>query len=158
MLSQPGLPIVLAAVISSILSGTLLIVSNVINNKFQLEREKQQGIRQQESDLKKWYREKVYDSYSKISQLLTEMMQIEFEVKNNYMTSENQSIKAYRLSLELMSEFERIVYGYPAEEFEEFEKKIDEFNKHLATNSIQAKGIIIEIMENDSRIKNINKE
>jgi hypothetical protein len=163
-----GIYILLSGVLAAIISGIFSVWNNEKQRIWQLEREEQQHIRQleqeeqqrifqQKSEQQKWFREKIYDSYSKIIQFLTEMMQIEFEVKNNYMTTENQSIKAYRLSLELMSEFQRIVYGYPAEEFEEFEKKIDEFNKHLATNTIQAKGIIIEIMENDSRIKNINK-
>jgi uncharacterized protein YnzC (UPF0291/DUF896 family) len=59
MLSQsPGIYIILAAVVS----GVLLIINNLlvtsINNNFQLEREKQQGIRQQESERQKWYRKK----------------------------------------------------------------------------------------------------
>jgi hypothetical protein len=150
---------VINVIVGALVTGILLIINTSLNNCYQLKREKEQGIRQQESDQKKWYREKVYDSYSKIIQLLTEIMEIEFEIKNNYMTmtTENKSIKVNRLSLELMSEFQIIVYGYPAEEFDKFGKKIDEFNKNLATNTLEARAIIIEIRENDSRIKNINK-
>jgi hypothetical protein len=148
---------VINVIVGALVTGILLIINTSLNNWYQLKREKEQAIRQEESDQKKWYREKIYDCYRKVIQLLTEMMQIEFEIKNNYMTTENKSIKVHRLSLELMSEFQIIVYGYPAEEFDKFEKKIDEFNKNLATNTLEARGIIIEIMENDSRIKNINK-
>ncbi len=57
MLSQsPGIYIILVAVVSS----SLLIINNFwitsINNNFQLEREKQQDLRQQESERQKWFR------------------------------------------------------------------------------------------------------
>ncbi len=76
MLSQsPGVYIILGAVISS----TLLIINNLwmtsINNKLQLEREKQQRIWEEESNQKKWYREKIYDSYKTAIQLLTKIIQ-----------------------------------------------------------------------------------
>jgi hypothetical protein len=157
MLSQsPGIYIILAAVVS----GTLLIINNLwltsINNKFQLEREKQQSIRQEESERQKWYREKIYDSYRSSIKLLREMMQIQYEIEQNHMVSEAKGIEFHKLALELMSEFDIIIHSYPAQDFKEFEEKITEFTEHLETNTLRARSILNKIMENDSRIKNIN--
>jgi hypothetical protein len=162
MLFQSIPPIVLAAVISSIVSGIILTFNNYwmnsVNNKFQLEREKEQGIRQQESDQQKWYREKLYDSYRKAIQLLTEMMQVEYEIENKYKIDESTNINFHKLSLELMSEFELIIYNYPVENFEEYDEKVTKFSEYLGINTLEARSIFIELMENDSRIININKQ
>jgi hypothetical protein len=157
MLSQPGLPIVLAAIISSILSGTLLIVSNIINNKFQLEREKQQGIRQQESERKKWYREKIYDSYKTSIQVLTKIMQKQYELTTTYDVDQDESINLEKLYFEFNSEFEIIRAGYADKDSEEFKEKMAKIKKDLQVKPLLALTIITEMMENDSRIKVINK-
>jgi hypothetical protein len=154
MLSQPGLPIVLAAVISSILSGTLLIVNNIINNKFQLEREKEQSIRQQESDQQKWYREKVYASYTKAIQILTEMIKQKFNGENDEIASSNLSM--IKLFIEFDSEYIMIIRSHPAKESNTFKEKISEIDKSVRKHPWIARDGIIEIMEQDSRIKPIS--
>jgi sensor domain CHASE-containing protein len=157
MLSQPGLPIVLAAIISSILSGTLLIVSNIINNKFQLEREKQQGIRQQENDQKKWYREKIYDSYKTSIQVLTKIVQGRHEMDAKNHATQDQYISLEKLYLEFNCEFEMIMAGYPDKNSEEFKEKMANIRKYIQEKPLFARIIITEMMEHDSRIKDINK-
>lgn len=161
MLFQSIPPIVLAAIISSIVSGIIVTLNNYwmnsANNKFQLEREKEQGIRQQESDQQRWYREKVYDSYRKGIQLLTEMMQVEYEIENKYNIDETTSVSFHKLSIELMSEFELIIYDYPVEDYEEYDEKITKYSECFGVNTLEARSIFIELMQNDSRIININK-
>jgi uncharacterized protein YnzC (UPF0291/DUF896 family) len=112
MLSQsPGIYIILAAVVS----GTLLIINNLlvtsINNNFQLEREKQQGIRQQESERQKWYREKIYDSYRTSIQVLTKIVQGRHEIDLRNMATQDEYINLEKLYLEFNSEFEIIIAG-----------------------------------------------
>src|SRR4028118_119458 len=166
MLSQPGLPIILAAFISSILSGTLLIVNNIINNKVQLEREKEQSIRQQESDQKKWYREKIYNSYETLFQILVKIQQEELEYlhKNRVKTVEDYLNKPKHLNNlnKLISEFNIqfsiIINNYPDKNSKEFTEKLDKINKSLVLHeeSWNVRHIILEIMKNDSRIKDTN--
>src|SRR4028118_1844988 len=167
MPSEPNaINYLLSGALGAVISAFILLVNNYLSNKFQsereekqrtwqLEREEQQQIWHEKSEQKKWYREKIYNCYRKAIQLLTKMMQIEFEIKENYKITQNTSIKFHKLSLELMSEFDIIIHSYPIEDYEEFDEKINEFSKHLGINSIQARAIITEIMENDSRIKSI---
>ncbi|HEY9295146.1 MAG TPA: hypothetical protein VIQ31_02010, partial [Phormidium sp.] len=157
MLSQPGLPIILAAVISSILSGTLLIISNVINNKFQLEREKQQGIRQQESEKKKWYREKIYDSYRTLIQVLTKIVQGRHEFYNKSCVTNDERINVEKLYFEFNSEFEIIIANYPNKNSEEFKERMANISKYMQENPLIARAFINEMMEHDSRIKDVNE-
>jgi sensor domain CHASE-containing protein len=157
MLSQPGLPIILAAFISSILSGTLLIVNNIINNKFQLEREKQQGIRQQESDQKKWYREKIYDSYKTSIRVLTKIVQERHEIDTTDYSTQDKYINVEKLYHEFNSEFEMIMAGYPNKDSEEFKEKMANIRKYMQEKPLIARIIITEMMEHDSRIKNISE-
>jgi sensor domain CHASE-containing protein len=157
MLSQPGLPIVLAAIISSILSGTLLIINNIINNKFQLEREKQQGIRQQENDQKKWYREKIYDSYKTSIQVLTKILQERHEMDTRNYASQDEYISLENLYFEFNSEFEMIIAGYPDKDSEEFKEKMAKIRKYMQEKPLIARSIITEMMQHDSRIKNISE-
>ncbi len=161
----------LSGALGAIISGLILLVNNYLNNKSQsereekqhirqLEREEQQGIRQQKSDQQKWYREKIYDSYRTSINLLTEMIQIEFEVKENYMTTTNKYIKLHKLSLKLLSEFDIITSGYvsghPIKNTKEFKEKMIKFAECLETDSRKARTIITDLMENDPRIKDIN--
>jgi uncharacterized protein YnzC (UPF0291/DUF896 family) len=100
MLSQsPGIYIILAAVVS----GTLLIINNLlvtsINNNFQLEREKQQGIRQQESERQKWYREKIYDFYRTSIQVWTKIVQAQHEIDLRNMATQDEYINLDKLYL-----------------------------------------------------------
>jgi sensor domain CHASE-containing protein len=157
MLSQPGLPIILAAVISSILSGTLLIISNIINNKFQLEREKQQGIRQQESERKKWYREKIYDSYRTSIQVLTKIIQGRHEFHTKSHVTQDERINLDKLYFEFNSEFEMIIANYPNKNSEEFKERMANISKYMQENPLIARVFINEMMEHDSRIKDVNE-
>jgi hypothetical protein len=163
MFSESAINFLLSGALGATISGIILTLNNrwitATNNQFQLEREKEQGIRQQESEQRKWYREKIYDSYKRAIQLLTEMMQIEYEIENKYKIDESTPIKFHKLSLELMSEFELIIYNYPAEDFEEYDEKIAKYGECLGINTLEARSIFIELMENDSRIINIiNKD
>ena len=88
MISQPTA--INGGILGAVITGIFLIINtqrmSSVNNKlqlereeqqriWQLEREKQQRIWQDESDHKKWYREKIYDSYSKSIQLSTKIIQ-----------------------------------------------------------------------------------
>lgn len=157
MLSQsPGVYIILGALISS----TLLIINNLwmtsINNKLQLKREKEQGIRQQESDQKKWYREKTYDSYKTAIQLLTKIIQEGSKLQTNIETP-NTYINLNNLHLELSSELLIIAAGHPNKDCKEFKDKINEIvDEATQKEPLRARSIVIEMMKNDSRIKNID--
>ena len=166
MLSQsPGIYIILAAVVS----GTLLIINNLlvtsIINNFQLEREKQQGIRQQESERQKWYREKIYDSYKTSFQVLVKIQQEELDSVNklNDIFTKNTHISNInKLILEFNIEFTMIIANHPDKNSEEFIDKLTKIDKSLRAATIdksleedssKVRLIMIEIMENDSRIK-----
>lgn len=154
MLPQsPGIYIVLSAIVS----GVMLITSNFINNNFQLDREKEQGIRQQESDHQKWYREKIYDSYRTSIQVLTKIMQKRHEMDTKSIFTEDEHITLEKLYLEFSSEFAIIIAGYPNKESEEFKEKIAEINEYMQKKPLIARVIITKMMEDDSRIKNISK-
>jgi hypothetical protein len=160
MLSQsPGVYIILGAVISS----TLLIINNLwmtgINNKLQLEREKEQGIRQQESDQKKWYREKTYDCYRKAIEVLKKLMQVEIELERNEITIDNKyhylSGKVDNLQLDFICEFDIIIMGHPSKNSEEFKEKISTIISQMKQNPSKAQILVTEMMEYDPRIKDI---
>lgn len=158
MLSQlPGIYIILAAVVS----GVLLIINNLvitsINNNFQLKREKQQGIRQQESEQQKWYREKIYDSYRTSIQVLTKIMQGRHEMDTKSIFTEDEHINLEKLYFEFNSEFEIIIAGYPGKDSEEFKEKVANIKKHMQKKPLIARVIITEMMEHDSRIKSVNE-
>jgi len=158
MLSQsPGIYIVLAAVVS----GALLIINNFlmtsINNKFQLDREKQQGIRQQESERQKWYREKIYNSYRTSIQVLTKIVQGRHEIDLRNMATQDEYINLDKLYFEFNSEFAIIIAGYPGKDSEEFKEKMAKINKYMQDKPLIARVIITEMMEHDSRIKGVNE-
>ena len=158
MLSQsPGIYIILAAVVS----GVLLIINNLlvtsINNNFQLEREKQQGIRQQESERQKWYREKIYDSYRTSIQVLTKIVQGRHEMDTKSRFTEDEHINLEKLYFEFNSEFEIIIAGYPGKDSEEFKEKMANIKKYMQEKPLIARVIITEMMEHDSRIKGVNE-
>jgi hypothetical protein len=156
MLSQsPGVYIILGAVISS----TLLIINNLwmtsINNKLQLEREKQQRIWEEESNQKKWYREKIYDSYKTAIQLLTKIIQEGSKLQTNMQTPDIY-INLNNLHLELSCELIIITAGHPNKDCKEFKNKVTEIvDEATQKEPLRARNILIEMMENDSRIKNI---
>ena len=177
MPSEPNaINYLLSGALGAVISGFILLINNYLNNKsqsereekqrtWQLEREEKQRIFQQKNEQEKLYRERIYDSYRKVIYLLTEMMQMQFEAEKNYLI-ENKEIKGHKVSLELISEFNIIVHSYLSKDFEDkdfknkdykrFQEKIDQFNEVLNTNPLEALSILTDMMENDSRIKNIN--
>ena len=175
MISQPTA--INGGILGAVITGIFLIINtqrmSSVNNKlqlereeqqriWQLEREKQQRIWQDESDHKKWYREKIYDSYSKSIQLSTKIIQaqLEFdiELKKTGTVSEDKYTNINNLGIEFLSEFNIITINHPDKEFEEFkENKNKIIRATLEKNFEIALEIISQIRENDSRIKNINQ-
>jgi hypothetical protein len=154
MLPQsPGVYIVLSAIVS----GIMLIASNFINNQFQLEREKQQSIRQQENDHQKWYREKIYDCYRTSIQVLTKIVQGRHEMNTKSIFTEDEHIALEKLYHEFNSEFAIIIAGYPNKESEEFIERMADIRKYMQEKPLIARIIITEMMEHDSRIKNVSR-
>ncbi|MEG3872399.1 hypothetical protein [Microcoleus sp. Z1_B5] len=181
MLSQsPGIYFLLSGVLAAIISGIMLIINNLwtnsINNNNQLEREKQQRtwqlereeqqrIWQEKTEQKKWYREKIYDSYKTSFQVLIKIQQEELDSINKT----NDIIKKYthitninKLILEFNIEFTMIIANHPDKNSEEFIDKLTTIDKclraatidkSLEEDSSRVRLIMIEIMENDSRIK-----
>ena len=158
MLPQsPGIYIILSAIVS----GIMLLTSNSINNKFQLKREEDQRIWQEKSEQQKWYREKIYDCYKTSIQLSTKILQEYSDIKlnekvNNTVTAD-QRMNLTKLTLEFSSEFAMIISGYPNKESQEFKQKIAKIHKSLNEEPWILQNIITDVMEQDSRIKNINE-
>ena len=129
---------------------------------WQLEREKQQSIWQDESEQKKWYREKIYDSYRKSIELLTKLIQaqLEFEIEFEKfgIFHKDKKTNLNNLGIEFLSEFNLLTIGHPNREYEEFKKKQEKIIKATLEKKFQvALEVITEIIENDSRIKDVNK-
>lgn len=175
MLSQsPGIYIllgsVLSAILSSVISGIMLLTGNYLNNKSQLkreekqhtwqvEREEKQRTCQEESDQRKWYREKIYDGYRTSIQALTKISQIQFKInKNNIPNEDILHANLVDLTLEFLSEFNIIMIGHPEKDSDELVEKTNKMIEGLMDKNTRiALEIMREIMDNDSRIKNINK-
>jgi len=169
MLSQStGINFLLSGVLAAVISGVILTINNFwissSNNKFQLEKEKQQRIWQEESDHKKWYREKIYDYYKKSIQILTKMMQedaeIGFYVDMGYSDkiSISKSLNVAKLNQELLAELVIIKAGHSDKDSKEFTDQLYKIEALIDMKEfMQAQNIIAEMMENDSRIKNISK-
>jgi hypothetical protein len=170
MLSQPTA--INGGILGAVIAGIFLMINTQwmtsVNNKlqlereeqqrtWQLEREKQQRIWQEESDNKRWDREKIYDSYKTSIQVLTKIMQKQYELQTTYDVDQDESINLEKLYFEFNSEFEIIRAGYADKDSEEFKEKMANIKKDLQVKPLLALTIITEMMENDSRIKVINK-
>jgi hypothetical protein len=158
MLPQsPGVYIILSAVVS----GIILLISNYINNNFQLQREEQQRIWQEKSEQQKWYREKIYDSYRTSAQLVPRILQeysdIKINQKLNSIVSEDKHMNLLKLTSEFSCEFALVIGGHPDKDSTEFKEKIAKIHKSLNEEPWNLLPMITEMMEHDSRIKNINK-
>lgn len=154
MLPQsPGIYIILSAIVS----GIMLLTSNFINNKFQLEREEQQRLWQEKSEHQKWFREKIYDSYKTSIQLLTEIIQVQHEMEFGGMRTQDKFVNLNKLYLEFNSEFEIIMIDYPDKTSEEFKERYEQMRKHMQKNPSIARIYFTGIMKHDSRIKSMNK-
>ncbi len=157
MLPQsPGIYILLAAGLSSV----SLLINNWINNKFQLERERQQRIWQEQSDRQNWYREKIYDAYSRSIQVLTKIIQEKLDIEYSGEVDEkvisDRQIALNKLTLEFLSEFITTVAGYPpCKNPEEIKEKMSLVQKNLDLNPSLSRTLITEIMEQDSRINGV---
>jgi hypothetical protein len=160
MLSQssaPGSYVILSALVS----GIILLTSNFINNKFQLEREEQQRIWQEKSDQQKWYREKIYDCYRTAAQLVPQILKeysdIKINQKLNNIVSEDKHMSLLKLTSEFSCEFALLIAGHPDKNSIEFKEKTAKIHKSLNEEPWKLLPLITEMMEEDSRIKNINK-
>jgi hypothetical protein len=177
----------LAAIISGFILLVNNLVNNHLNNKsqskreekqhtrqlereeiqrsWQLEREKIQRSWQEKSEQQKWYREKIYDSYRASIKVLTKIIQIKIEIRDisivtgdNNTAIENKNATLSNLRIEFTSEFSIVIAGHPDKESEEFKKTTDKIYKETFGETPWLAGnIITKIMENDSRIKNINE-
>jgi hypothetical protein len=176
MLFESIPPIVLAAIISSIVSGIIVTFNNYrmtsVNNEFQLEREEkqrtwqlereqQQRIWQEESDQKKWYREKIYDCYKRSIQVLTQMIQEDSEIRfyddmnNAERITLSKRMNVIKLSSEFFAELTLIKADHPGKDSKEFQDKLNKIQIYVNNNEfITAQVLISEMIENDSRIKN----
>ncbi|MDB9510308.1 hypothetical protein PN499_03710 [Kamptonema animale CS-326] len=158
MLSQsPSVYIVGAALISGILTLVSSLLTTLINNKFQLEREKQQSLRQQESEQKKWYREKVYDSYITSIQVLTKMIQKKDEIDLRRMVHVDNFTTLRNLYFEFQAYFTIIIAGHPEKDSEDFKEQLNNINKYIQEAPLIVRHIVTNLMEQDSRIKGLNK-
>jgi hypothetical protein len=145
--------------LSSLISGSMLLISIVINNYFQLKREKEQRIWQEESDKRRWYREKTYDSYKKLIQTLTNIIQLQVEIKDNEAVTDDKYTNLTNSYVEFGSEFTMIMASHPDKNSKEFEeKKVKIFSEALDLDKDPwlAREMITQIMENDSRINIVN--
>jgi hypothetical protein len=154
MLPQsPGIYIILSALVS----GIMLLTSNFLNNKFQLEREEQQRIWQEKNKRETWYREKIYDSYKISIQTLTRMIQEDFTIavldNTNDTVTADKRINLVNLKWEFDAEFSIIKSAYPYKDYEEFKEKISMIEEHLDNTPIIARIIVLQLMEKDTRIK-----
>lgn len=160
---ESGIYICIGTVSASLITGFLLIINNSINNsrnnEFQLKRENLQRIWQEESERKRWYREKIYDCYRTSIYVLTKLIQRHFEYEVNLSMKKvitQDIIDIEKLSLEFYSEFTIVVAGYPYKDSEEFNETLSKITVNLRNEPIVARTMVAEFMENDTRIKGIN--
>jgi len=165
----------LSGALGSVITGIFLIINtqriSSVNNKLQLEREekqhiwqiereKQQRIWQEKSEQQKWYREKIYDCYRRSFQVLTKIQQEELDSvnKTNDNLKKNQHLSNInKFILEFNIEFTMIIANHPDKNSEEFMEILSTIDESLRKDTWMVRAIIVKIMEDDSRIKNINE-
>ena len=149
---SPGIYILLAAGLSSV----SLLINNWINNKFQLERERQQRIWQEESDRQKWYREKIYEYYTTLIQILKKSIQAQ---SSNIHPEDSYESDPYidNLYSEFTSEFALVIIGHPCKNTDEFKASVDEIIEVALKEPFFTRALITEMMEKDPRINAVNK-
>jgi hypothetical protein len=81
---------------------------------------------------------------------------VEFEAESDYITPPDKFIKLHGLWSKLNCEFDTIIIGYPVKDFEEFTNQVNQLSEYVAKDRLKARTVINKIMENDSRIKDIN--
>lgn len=142
--------------LGAIFSSVSLLISNCINNNFQLKREKEQRIWQEKNEKQKWNREKVYDSYRTAIHVLTKVIQLKTEI-TNYGITPDKVTNINNLYAEFSTEFYIMIISHPNKNCEEFEKKRDLILSSVENKPILARFEMIEIMENDPRIKDVSE-
>jgi hypothetical protein len=162
MNSQPVINIIIGALVSGILVMINSWWLSWNNNKYQLEREElqrsweikreeQKYIWQERSDQQKWYQEKIYTSYTRTIQLLTNIIKVRIN------DPDLSSLDMIKLIIEFDSELNMIISGHPARHSNEFQEKILKIEDSFKTEPWVGRATLIEIMEKDSRIKTVNK-
>ncbi len=146
---------VLGAVLGAIISGTLLLINTSINNKFQLERENQQRIWQEKSERQKWFREKIYENYRKTIQILTHIIHLQLEIEPENKVNKTQNF--FNLYYEFSSEFYMIIVGHPDINSEKINEQIIKVLDKVEKDPTAARLVMMEIMQQDPRIKNVNE-
>jgi hypothetical protein len=157
---SPSYYIILSGVVAALISGAFSLWTNSVKDKSQLKREEKQHIWQEERDNRRWYQEKTYDSYKNLIRALTNIIQLQTEIKDNEDITKDEYNNFRNLYVEFRSEFTMIMINHPKKDCKEFkEKKVEIFNEALDLNKDPevALEMIIKMMENDSRIKNISK-
>lgn len=61
-------------VIAALIGGAISVFTTWLNNRFQLQREYQQWLRQQEAEQRKWYREQMHEIYKQCIFYLTKVI------------------------------------------------------------------------------------
>jgi len=167
---SPSIYIILSGVVAALISGAFSLWTNSVKDKsqlereekqriWQLEREEKQRIWQEESDKRRWYREKIYESYKKLIQTLTNIIQLQVEIKDNEAVTDDKYTSLTNLYVEFGSEFTIIMTGHPDKNSKEFEeKKVKIFSEALDLDKDPwlAREMISQIMEDDSRINIVN--
>ncbi len=150
--------------LSSLISGIMLLISIYINNKFQLKREQEQRMWQERNEQQKWYREKIYDSYKRLLQILTQIEQVKFGIQdyeensnNYYKASQAKYSELNNLYFEFNSEYSIIIAGHPDKDSEKLYQKRGTIELSLKEQPFSVRNIITEIMIDDPRIKDVNK-
>jgi hypothetical protein len=170
---SPNIYVLLSGILAALIAGIFSVWNNERQRIWQLEREQEQHIRQlereqqqriwqEESNRKKWYREEIYDSYKRSIQILTKIIYIKYEMfTNRYAdtaTANQRENNLFKLYFEFTSEFYMITANHPDKDTEEFKEKITRINEEtMEKEPLMARVILIKIMEQDPRIKDINK-
>ena len=153
---ESGVYVGIGTVLGSLIAGGFVM----INNNLQLKRERDQRIWQEQSDRQNWYREKIYDAYSRSIQVLTKILQCKWEIECSDEFDEkvisDRQLALNKLTLEFLSEFITTVSGYPpCKNPEEIKEKMSSIQENLNLNPSLSRTLITEIMEQDSRINGV---
>ena len=153
---ESGIYICFGTVLGSLISGGLLLINNSRNNDFQLERERQQRIWQQESDRQNWYREKIFEFYIVSIQTLKKSIQVQYS--NTYSEGSDESDTLLNnIYCEFMSEFALVLIGHPSKDNDVVKALVKEILDIALKDPLSARALIIKMMEEDPRINAVNK-
>lgn len=156
---ESGVYVGIGTVLGSLIAGGFVM----INNNLQLKREREQRIWQAETDRQKWYREKIYDAYSRSIQVLTKIIQCKWEIECSNEVDEkvisDRQLAFHKLTLEFLSEFITTIPGYPpCKNPEEIKEKMSSLEKNLQLDPPLCRTLIADIMQQDSRINGVGDD